>query len=264
MRLLLATILGVSLLMMSCSSSPVEDTETDTDPPDLSEADGSPMDVLGLWDNPVPTLDAGTTVVFTGYSNSSQSARTFINQYAGSAGLQFVNCALSANALENWVSKNLAADCDGDNVSLTMNMIATQGQWNLDNFGDVIQTELPKLYDQLKARFPNAIHAFYPGEPAHWVDPSRCPRICEPLRYLTGVEVQLAVAALDTDDAILGPYLHSAVGEPNASGIEFTCEDFRTQDPGCSQGVANQHPSDSGQEKVAFIYDRWLQGSGGY
>lgn len=222
------------------------------------------MDVLGLWDNPVPTLQSGTTVVFTGYSNSAQSARTFMNNFESGAGVSFVNCALSSNALENWVSKNLAADCEGDNVSLTMNMIATQGQWDEDTFGDVVQTELPKLYAQLKARYPNAIHAFYSGEPAHWVDPSRCPRICEPIRYLTGVEVQLAVKALDSSDAILGPYLHSAVGEPNKSGVEFMCEDFRAQDPGCSAGVANQHPSDSGQLKVAQIYDLWLQGSGGY
>lgn len=259
---LLAPILALAVVVGACSNDASPDEMEEEE--EVGEADGSPLDVINLWDNPVPILPTGSTVVFTGYSNSAQSANKFIAVYASGAGLSFVNCALGSNALENWVTKNLAADCNASNVSLTMNMIATQGGYDVDTFGPVIQSELPKLYNQLKAQFPNAIHAFYPGEPAHFVNPTKCPRICEPIRYLTGLEVKKAVDDLDVADAILGPYLHSGIGEPNASGIEFFCEDFNVESPGCGEGVANQHPSDSGREKVAFIYDRWLQGSGGY
>ena len=223
--------------------------------------DGSPLDVAGVWPmNQAPNLQPGDQVVFTGYSNSSQHASTFIGTYQGSGGIEFINCAVGGNALENWVSKNLAAGCAGNNVKLTLNQVSTQGANSVDAMYSTVASEVPKLHAQLKARYPNAVHAYYPGEPAHWVSPSKCPRICEPLRYETGLALISVLESIrDTDlTAIYGPYSWSGIGEPQSYGVEWFCTDFNTESPGCSAGVANQHPNNAGRAKMAGIYARWM------
>lgn len=214
----------------------------------------------GGWDNDIPSVPHGV-IVFTGYSNSSQHANTFINSYASSYdNYTFVNCALGSNALENWVSKNLAASCNvpggNQNVVLTVNMIASQFAMTESDSRDVIASNVPVLDSQLRSAFPNAIHAYYGGEPAHWVEPSKCPRICEPIRKLAS---DWAAAAALSSGSYLGPYIWAGDGIPNATGVVYNINDFLNPTP---EGYANQHPSNQGRAKVAAQYDIWFRDNG--
>ena len=240
-----------SLTVSSSDPGPVGPDEIPSDRTDLGGSG---------WNNDIPSVPSGI-IVFTGYSNSSQHANAFINQYANTYNnYTFVNCALGSNALENWVSKDLAASCDvgGSNsdVVLTVNMIASQFAMTAAESAASIASNVPQLDAQLKSAFPNAIHAFYGGEPAHWVEPSKCPRICEPIRKLAS---DWAAAAALSSGSYLGPYIWAGDGIPNAHGVTYDINDFL--DP-TADGYANQHPSDAGRAKVAAQYDTWFRENG--
>jgi hypothetical protein len=224
--------------------------------------DGIPSDRTDLggggWNNDIPNPSPGI-IVFTGYSNSSQHANAFINQYASTySNYTFVNCAQGGSALENWVNNSMASTCsvsDPSQVVLTVNMIATQSAMDAATSASTIATLLPQLDADLKAQFPNAIHAFYGGEPAHFVEPSKCPRICEPIRKLAS---DWAAAAALSAGSYLGPYLWAGDGIPNSHGVVYNINDFLNP----SGGYANQHPSDAGRAKVAAQYDTWFRENG--
>lgn len=238
-------------------------TVTASDPgpvgPDEIPSDRTDLGGAG-WNSDLPNVPSGI-IVFTGYSNSSQHANTFINSYANSYNnYTFVNCALGSNALENWVSKNLAASCDvpggNENVVLTVNMVASQFAMTAAESSESIASNVPQLDAQLRSAFPNAIHAYYGGEPAHWVEPSKCPRICEPIRKLAS---DWAAAAARSVGSYLGPYIWAGDGIANAHGVVYNVNDFLNP---TGDGYANQHPSTAGREKVSAQYDTWFRENG--
>ncbi|NND72944.1 MAG: PKD domain-containing protein [Rhodothermales bacterium] len=224
--------------------------------------DGIPTDRTDLggsgWNNDIPDPPPGI-IVFTGYSNSSQSANTFLGQFAGTYNnYTFVSCAQGGSALENWVNNDMVASCSVSNpndVVLTVNMIATQSAMDAATSASTIASMVPQLDADLKATFPNAIHAFYGGEPAHFVEPSKCPRICEPIRKLAS---DWAGAAALSSGSYLGPYLWAGDGIPNAHGFVYDINDYLNP----SGGYANQHPSENGRLKVAQQYDIWFRENG--
>ncbi len=223
------------------------------------------------WPNDPSAVPSGSVIVGTGYSNASQHFNTFDAQYQSQMNPEFINCGVGSNAIENWIGQNTemlfegcideieSAGYTAADVALTMNLIANQIEYPA--FPDpgsgvfMLEDQVQELGQLLEQYFPNAIHMYTTGEPAHFVEPSKCPRICEPIRYETGFGVNRALQQMDSTKHIHGAYLWSSIDTANASGELWVVEDYLNP---TGDGYANQHPSDSGREKASRIYHAFL------
>ena len=231
------------------------------------------------WANQTADKDqpVGSVIIGTGYSNATQIFTVFESTYGSLIAPTFIDCAVSSNAIENWTGSNAAtlfnacitkiedAGFTAADVGMTFNQIANQLTYAAFPFAangvEALETQLVTMGELLESYFPNAIHLYSSGEPATWVAESKCPRICEPIRYESafGINEFLSNAnpSIDMDKHLRGAYLWSAEGVPNASGVEFECDDFLPEGAGCPT-EANQHPGTTGRAKAASIYYDFL------
>ncbi|NND70953.1 MAG: PKD domain-containing protein [Rhodothermales bacterium] len=253
--------------LVSVTATAGDNAMVPMDRTDLYDVGASYYGEAYAWPNDPSPVPVGSVIVGTGYSNASQHFNTYDAQYQSLMNPEFINCGVGSNAIENWIGQNtvtLFSDCIAEveaagytaaDVGLTINLVANQILYPAfpepGSGVDTLETQVQELGALLEQYFPNAINTYTTGEPAHWVEPSKCPRICEPIRFETALGVNRALKHMDPDKHIHGAYLWSAIGIPNGSGETWVIEDFLAP---TGDGYANQHPSDQGREKASRIY----------
>jgi len=237
----------------------------------------------GLIDNGIPTVTATNgkiVIVAISMSNGLQEFDRFIALYEGhpdiAAQVEFVNCAVAGNALENWLSEQTLWTKCKDNIEKNYSLDQVKVIWakNADQFtadGITLPDPAADYYDLVNniGALAQKIGDEFPGVQAifntsriyggYVIEDKQAAR-GEPISYEGGFATNTAIEKWKAGELPgapwmgWGPYLWANSLTPNGSGIFWATSDFQ------GANGENQHPSEQGATKVAdALHDFFMQ-----